>query len=308
MESSLLWFAFQPNAFTDLSESSREFPTALLRMKENLKNKGFHLASLASNMRSTREISKIQLNRDVDYGHSMQEHITKLKSSIAGKLPEIILINKRDQDSKLKDAFYDVLNITETSNSANWTLLHASNFSSYDIEKQLIKAGIQHNIQIYAGDKNETDNLKSVEHFLQNDTTLLVVEAKYFTGCETPNILYLLSDDGLTGAMTHHTGDSNRCTMLRAVERISIIYLFDDYNDFKFEGVCRVTKYLNCENEIGYYHYACKPCRLSHICTSCEFSCHHGHTLERLFEKPAKCECQQHDCKIINKAVKHAIL
>lgn len=296
-EPNLLWIAFQSNSLVDVVENCDDFQPALLRMKENLNNKGFHLASLGSNMRSTREISKLQVKCEGgDWG--MKEYISTLKSSITGELPVLIRLHKKDQNTKLKVVLQEVLRPNKTGKDNNWVVLHDSGFNSYELEQELVKVGLQKDIKLYANDKDEKDNLIDLEYFLNHDNTILIVEDKFFTGCETTNVLYLCKGY-LMGV-----NKSLRCTLFRAVEHLITIFLFSDEDSLNFDGFCVETKYLTCDiNLCNRYYYECNTCRLKNVCTSCQYSCHYGHDLNRLYtEEDIKCKCYKKSCKtFVNK-------
>ena len=87
-----LWFAFQPNAFADVTDASNDYFPSFSAMKNLLEERGFHLASLGSNMRNTREISKVTLRHEDHFISQAKAYISKLKSSVTGKTPRHIPI------------------------------------------------------------------------------------------------------------------------------------------------------------------------------------------------------------------------
>ena len=48
----LFWLAFQTNALSDITSNKTSYRDSIIKMKSNLKNNGFHLASLSTNMRN----------------------------------------------------------------------------------------------------------------------------------------------------------------------------------------------------------------------------------------------------------------
>ena len=290
----LLWFAFQPNSVVDITEDKLDFELALLRLKQQLNEMGFHISSLGCNMRSTREISKIQLKSQDSY-HEMREYIPTLKSSITGKLPVLIPFQKiiEIKNPKLSFLMKDVICSEDTTWESNWAILHDSTYNSHEIARELMTTNSTKEIKVYADDKNEKDNLKDLEHFVYSKNTVLITNAKFFTGCEAANILYLWDSDN------YDAKDSIRCSMFRAVERLFVIYMFNEDDNFRLDGFCVETKYLECQKMVKSTCYECKTCRLKNVCFSCKHSCHHEHELKLVHTLDiVKCDCAEKSCKI----------
>ena len=219
-------------------EDESSFQRALLKMKQNLKEKGFHIASLGCNMRCTREISKTKIEGGNNY-QKMHEYINTLKSSITGKLPVLILCNKKNWVVAIKE----VVCSKAGSDGQNWVILHSRGDSwgsletSHEIKKELVNSNIFKDIKVYADDKDEKDNECDLEDFVYNSNTVLITESKFFTGCETRNILYLFDDDA-------DFPESMRCSMFRATEQLYIIQrIYGDEPDYKFSGFIADKKY-----------------------------------------------------------------
>ena len=244
----LLWFAFQPNSLSDMTFEEEKyfhnFEPALQRMKENLMEKGFHLASLGSNMRSTREIVNTRVISE--YPHlKNQNYIAPLKSSVVGKLPVLIPLRIMERKMKLDGVLRDVLHPKDENESdKSWVILHDEKFDSQVIQQNLVDLGVTKEIKVYADDKDQKENEKDLRYVVENRSTVLITEDRFFTGCETINILYLCE----TGS------PSMRCSMFRAVETLTVIYLINannpdctfpiPNNPMQFEGFCVDDKYF----------------------------------------------------------------
>ena len=299
---SVLWFAIQPNAMVDVVSGNDEtLQSRLLHMKEMFNDKGFHLASLSSNMRCTKEISNVEIDRESGGSYQMKEYTSRLKSSVIGTLPILIPICTKDPKNgygrtNWTNAMKGIVQGNESlPNTDNWVILHDMTIRSNQIKKQLKEAGMSKDIRTYSDDQDEPTNLEELKYFVENQNSVLIVESKLFTGCETANVIYLCNDS------VGNEDSSLRCHLLRTVQNLVIIYLFNDDIDIKFKNICLDTKYLTCERKIyqNDFMYNCLDCNLSNICSSCQFSCHQEHIIEDVFVKDdIDCNCVSNLCKI----------
>ena len=115
-----------------------------------------------------------------------------------------------------------------------------------------------------------------------------------------------------------------RCTMLRCVQNLSVIALFDDERSdlTTFSGFHVNSSFIKCNNQVkdGYYGFKCIDCKKKQnlkkkgkkkddddyendflICKGCSFVCHQGHAFEEAYSsktKGKKCMCENVCCKI----------
>ena len=277
-------------------------------MKNLLEDEGFHLASLGSNMRNTREISKVQLRHDENTGlPQAKAYISKLKSSVTGKTPTHIPIFEsngikytRRSMSKLKQALNDVLNSDRSQTNESWVILHDfAGPSSTDIGKLLNEIG-RTDISVYHKYQTQEKNDENLRNFLSGGNKILVTESKYFTGCEARNILYIFSNQ-------IHTYESPRSALLRAVENLVCISFVNEFgiDRCRFDGFLTDVKYLDCENTskklISRCMFECLTCELESVCNCCRNACHTSHeVIKRTTNHTShqNCICNTKMCKI----------
>ena len=267
---------------SDFVEATEGFEVHLSYMKTILKDKGFHLPILSSNMRNSRQISQSSLVRKGNIKQANQ--VNAFSSTVNGRLPTLIPIKAspyaypdNDTQLNLNNEIYGTIRYAMDSTDVehgNWVILYDKNFSSSIIKPQL-EMFTDKKIICYPTDCEES-SINELKDFIEfGCNSILLVERSLFLGCESRNVICITYD-------RFGSGEHLRGSLLRAVENLYLIYAFDDgfvYADasgFKVDGT-----FLKCGKKPTIAEYwNCKTCKQSFLCTSCKLICHHGHNLD----------------------------
>jgi hypothetical protein len=228
----------------------------------------------------------------------MNYEIEKLKSTVTGEKPSLILIDKKDVDQQLGNAFKNVLDkACDSHKTKNLVVLYEGDyFNSNEIRKKL-KTITTKNVNVFDPENlDEQTCEKNLMHFLSNENQILVVEQSLFTGCESPHIICLVDDDS--------ANDSMRCALLRAVSHLTLILAINNDSSYYFNlnGLTIQSKYLKCATQAN-HTFHCESCNIPNVCKSCLLFCHNQHQIQKKLNYYSniyyRCECNQSKrCKI----------
>ena len=278
----LLWFSIQSNAISDFVEASYNFQSDLNDIKVSLKEHGFHLPLLSSNMRNSRQISQMNMIRGGNIKQIKQ--VQSSPSTVNGRLPTLIPIHRscpytysKDSKTQYFEEFDAIKYAIESLDSEidNWVILYDRNFD-HALIKRDIDTLSDWKIITYTSE-DDTDSIDELKNFIEcGRKTILLVERDLFLGCESQNVICLTYD-------RFGSGEHLRGTLLRAVENLFVIYAFDEgfvYADvlgFKVDGT-----YLKCQKSPTVAEFwFCNTCEQHYLCTPCKLICHQGHSLRR---------------------------
>ena len=297
-ENDTLWLSFQTNSTSDLAATRKSFNIHLQALKEELKQRKFVLPSFLTNMRNSQPISSITVNDEGVPGYRMNGEINKLTSTVTGERPSLILINKKDADQELGNAIKNVIDKEyDLQDTKNLVVLYQGGsfgnitFEFNEIEKVLKTITTKH-VNVFDPENLDDQTCENnLIHFLSNDDQILLVEQRLFTGCESPHIVYLISDTET---------ESMRCALFRAVSHLSVILTInnDTSNYLNLKGLKLESKYLKCVRQ-SKYTFHCESCNIKNVCKCCLFFCHNQHQIEKgYFEdrKKIRCECNNTNC------------
>ena len=290
-ENDTLWLSFQTNSTSDIADTEESFNKQLKTLKEELKQRNFVLPTFSANMRNSQPISSISLNRE-GCSYKMNDEIEKLTSTVTGEKPSLILIDKRDVGQELGNVIKNVIdkqyNSKDTKNLV--VLYQGDSFKCNEIEK-LLKKITTKKVNVFDPENLDDQSCENnLIHFLSNEEQILVVEETLFTGCESPNIVCLISDDS-------YGDDSVRCALLRAVSHLTVILAINsDYEIyFNLDGLKLNSNYLKCAKQ-SKYTFHCWSCNIMDVCKCCLYLCHNQHKIETGNSIRIKCECNNSNC------------
>ena len=192
-------------------------------MKINLNEKGFHLASLSTNMRNCCEVASIKVN-PVGESFKLQEGVMHLNSATYGTIPNLIPLNIKNVSERFKDLLQKALTLDSFNGSI--LLIHDGRiFSSSEIAKTLASIAKE---SVYIFDplfQDEDASILQFKNFLAHTgDAILVSHQSFVTGIESCNVIYIMEGNSNVDAML-------RCTLLRAVQTpwikayVSLTYL-----------------------------------------------------------------------------------
>ena len=293
-----LWLSFQANSTSDLANTNESFNKHIQAWKEELKKGNFVLPSFSANMRNSQQISSVTLDREGSNAWKMNEELEKLTSTVTGEKPTLIMIDERDTKKELGNIFKDVIdkqyNLKDTKNLV--VLYQARDFKSNEIESELKKITTK---KVNVFDPRNLDEQvceNNLINFLRNENQILVVDQDLFTGCESSNIVCLISDD-YSGVYTV----SIRCALLRAVSHLTLILTINNDGGYYFNvnGFHFQSKYLKCakQSEVTWH---CESCKIKNVCKPCLLFCHKNHQFKKDYNydyrNGIKCECKNVNC------------
>ena len=315
-DKSLFWLAFQTNALSDITTSNASFGESIMKMKNNLKDNGFHLARLSTNMRNCCEVASIKVS-PVGASFKLQMGVEHLNSATYGAIPNLIPLNNRNTNSRFKDVLREALSLESFDRSI--LLIHDGRiFDSNEIANILATFKTE-KVFTFDPDLQEEDISKlQFEQFLSHTyDAVLISHQDYVTGIEACNVIYVMQGNSNVDAML-------RCTLLRAVQSLCIIDVFSDSSFYlsSLSGFRLNSSYIECTNTFSSNQYGliCKDCteymkkalmrkedgeevdafeEKFTICFDCSFDCHQGHVFEFDFNVINKeCLCKNKRCKI----------
>ena len=320
-ERNLLWIAFQTNPFGDTCLDVGGFEDSVLKMKNNLKNMGFHMAALGRNMRNSQQISNIKVdlvNNRANYDVKLQQEIPHLKSATYGIIPTLIPLNERDKETKLEKVIKELINPLKNN---VMVIYDDQKFNSKEIITKIQNVKKRTNVFVYDPKEEEDDEIKWIDELDQfvshQDQAILVISMGLVAGVESRDVIYLMN-------CAYNLDANTRCTMLRCVQNLSVIGLFDDvYNDFTtFSGFHVNSSFIQCNDKFKGRQRGlkCIDCKKQQdlkkkdkeknydenkndflICFDCSFVCHQDHAFELTLPskiKETKCMCENVCCKI----------
>ena len=242
--SSLFWVSFQTNCLADTVRSTFDFNTTFKKMKDKLSHEGFHIVGMSSNMRNAKQIAQLRVDRPGS-GYKMKQIIPCLPpTTVMGTIPKIIQFDEINLKKHLGPAVYQALHLLSKQNAKNCVILHDNDLNSFVIKKTLmdeLEKGVEkegseddflnkiktHPDLIYVYPDYLEEPLDQLE-FLNNPNYILVTHAKYFVGCEAPNVILCVSSSSPSLSV--------RCHLMRAVSNLIVIQMIGGGHDLTFNG------------------------------------------------------------------------
>ena len=305
-ENDTFWLSFQANRTSDIARTDKSFNLHFQTLKEELRRKNFVLPTFSANMRNSQQISSIAVDQGglgVYYaGNKMNDEIEKLASTVTGEKPSLIIMDKKDVDQELGNALKNVIDKEcDTKDTKNLVVLYEGrSFNSNKLEK-ILKRVTTKTVNVFDPIRlNEKTCENNLINFLSNGNQILVVEQDFFTGCESPHIVCLITD--------FKGNFSVRCALLRAVAHLTLILTFENSETdpyyLNLNGLKLESKYLRCAKQTK-LTFHCDSCDIKRICKSCLYFCHNQHQiLINTHRHRIKCECNNSKCcKITSKNV-----
>ena len=211
-----------------MSRVKKDFNPAFTKMKKQMKEHGFYIPRLCANMRNSKQIAQLGTNYSSNV-LTMNNAIETLPcASVFGHLPRVIHIDHRERESALGPVIHQSIQSLTQCLKASCIILHTRHFSSNDIRNKIMdellkNTDTDHDTGVISFPLSSTE-LDSMElhEFLSNPNNILVTNAKYFVGCEAPNVILCIGDDEYDSDFYNYT-DSIRCNVMRAVANLIII-------------------------------------------------------------------------------------
>ena len=190
-------------------------------MKEALKDQGWILPQLESNMRNQINISNIKVGSHGAY--KMQSSITKLKSgtNIVGDLPIMLKVKGSEWKGKKDQILTHCLQEMNKKDKKNVVILHDGDPDFKDVGKDLKRLTKDKTVIEYPSNQGKQKDISNIKDFIEKDDHILFTERDYFNGCEASNIIYL--NHSHKGFSPNLIGYRN--TLMRAVQNVILVNL-----------------------------------------------------------------------------------
>ena len=229
-DSNLFWVALQSNQLADVQAFvDSDFSIELSDMTKELKEAGWILPELKSNMRNQVNISNIMVEYQGN-AYRMQSSIEKLQSgsNIIGEFPILIKIKYLDWDKKKDQLLEYCFQEMKKKDRKNVVVLYDDDCSFFkDVGKDLRRLSKDKIVVEYPSSQGKQKDISNIKNFIEQNDHILFTRRDYFNGCEASNIIYL-------------NGSSNgvRNCLMRGVQNVICIQV-DAYT-----SICGMKEYL----------------------------------------------------------------
>lgn len=226
-----------------------DFNSSFKNMKNELRQDGFHIAGLCANMRNSKQIAQVGVKYSSDVLRMNKAIPTLPSATVVGPIPRVISLDYHECDKRLVPAIQHGFDLLNENFRASCVILHTRHFNSNDIRKKLQEKFDNENnekgIDIFPPQQKDNSASMELPQFLGNPNNILVTNAKYFIGCEAPNVIFCISDDDYDTDFYDYT-DAARCNLMRAVSNLIIINVIKNSSfQYTFDGAVVEPKTWN---------------------------------------------------------------